>query len=193
MVPVAVVAREHALHELFEIALRSRPELQDRQPGRRVRDEDVHQTVAPAAAEPGDRVGDVEDAPAGRVEVEFDRVHAISLPQTGGGAYTDQLRARGGLPRRLASWGRERSGGQRECRMSTIEVTVADEAEVEQFAEKLFAACLATMELANVELGVRLGLYEALAGAGPTTAGELAKRAGIADRYAQEWLEQQAV
>jgi 2-polyprenyl-3-methyl-5-hydroxy-6-metoxy-1,4-benzoquinol methylase len=49
------------------------------------------------------------------------------------------------------------------------------------------------MELANVELGVRLGLYEALAGAGPVTAGDLAAGAGIAERYAQEWLEQQTV
>lgn len=77
--------------------------------------------------------------------------------------------------------------------MSTIELTTADEAEVEEFAGNLFMACLATMELANVELGVRLGLYEALAGAGPSTAADLAKAAGIAERYAQEWLEQQAV
>ena len=49
------------------------------------------------------------------------------------------------------------------------------------------------MELANVELGVRLGLYEALAGRGPVTAAELAGRARIAPRYAREWLEQQAV
>jgi 2-polyprenyl-3-methyl-5-hydroxy-6-metoxy-1,4-benzoquinol methylase len=49
------------------------------------------------------------------------------------------------------------------------------------------------MELANVELGVRLGLYERLAGAGPMTAHELASAAGIAERYAREWLEQQAV
>jgi hypothetical protein len=49
------------------------------------------------------------------------------------------------------------------------------------------------MELANVELGVRLGLYEALAGADAVTAADLAARANIAERYAQEWLEQQAV
>ena len=77
--------------------------------------------------------------------------------------------------------------------MSAIELTAADEARVEEFAGGLFGACLATMELANVELGVRLGLYEALAGAGPVTAAELAGRAGIAERYAREWLEQQAV
>ena len=73
-----------------------------------------------------------------------------------------------------------------------IELSEADEAKVEEFAGSLFMAALGTMELANVELGVRLGLYEALAGAGPVTAGELAASAGIVDRYAREWLEQQA-
>jgi 2-polyprenyl-3-methyl-5-hydroxy-6-metoxy-1,4-benzoquinol methylase len=73
------------------------------------------------------------------------------------------------------------------------ELTAEDGAKVEEFAGGLFMACLATMELANVELGVRLGLYEALAGAGPVTAAQLAESAGIAERYAREWLEQQAV
>lgn len=77
--------------------------------------------------------------------------------------------------------------------MTTIELTGDDEAKVEEFAGNLFMACLATMELANIELGVRLNLYETLASSGPATAGELAARAGIAERYAQEWLEQQAV
>ena len=77
--------------------------------------------------------------------------------------------------------------------MSTIELDDTDATRVEAFAEGLFGACLATMELANVELGIRLGLYEALAGAGPVTSGELAASAGIAPRYAREWLEQQAV
>ncbi len=73
------------------------------------------------------------------------------------------------------------------------ELTAEDGAKVEEFAGNLFMACLASMELANVELGVRLGLYEALAGAGPVTAAQLAESAGIAERYAREWLEQQAV
>ena len=77
--------------------------------------------------------------------------------------------------------------------MMAIELTVADESKVEEFAGSLFNACLATMELANVELGIRLGLYEALVGAGRLTAAQLAGRAGIAERYAREWLEQQAV
>ena len=77
--------------------------------------------------------------------------------------------------------------------MTAIELTGEDEAKVEEFSGNLFMACLAAMELANVELGVRLGLYETLAGAGPVTAGDLAAGAGIAERYAQEWLEQQTV
>jgi len=77
--------------------------------------------------------------------------------------------------------------------VSVVEMTANEVAEVEEFAGGLFMACLATMELANVELGVRLGLYEALVVAGPSTAADLALSAGIVERYAQEWLEQQAV
>ncbi|MEZ0073186.1 class I SAM-dependent methyltransferase [Planotetraspora sp. GP83] len=57
---------------------------------------------------------------------------------------------------------------------------------------RLFTAMLHTQELLACYLGVRLGLYEALAKA-PATPDELAARAGIAPRYAREWLEQQAV
>jgi 2-polyprenyl-3-methyl-5-hydroxy-6-metoxy-1,4-benzoquinol methylase len=76
--------------------------------------------------------------------------------------------------------------------MTTVEVSAADESKVEEFAGNLFMACLATMELANVQLGIQLGLYEALLD-GPMTASELAAKTGIAERYAQEWLEQQSV
>ena len=41
-------------------------------------------------------------------------------------------------------------------------------------------------------IGDRLGLYASLARDGSATSGELATRAGIAERYAREWLEQQA-
>ncbi len=76
--------------------------------------------------------------------------------------------------------------------MDSEHLTAVDEAAVGAFAERLFMACLGTMELANVELGVRLGLYEVLADGRPMTAGDLAAAAGIAERYAREWLEQQA-
>ena len=43
-----------------------------------------------------------------------------------------------------------------------------------------------------VSLGHKLGLYRALAGAGPLSAAELAARAGCAERYVREWLNAQA-
>jgi len=43
-----------------------------------------------------------------------------------------------------------------------------------------------------VRIGSRLGLYAAMAGAGPLTPAELATRAGCAERYVEEWLNAQA-
>ncbi len=48
------------------------------------------------------------------------------------------------------------------------------------------------MDLYGVYLGDRLELYRALAEAGPLTSSGLADAAGIHERYAREWLEQQA-
>jgi methyltransferase family protein/winged helix-turn-helix protein len=59
--------------------------------------------------------------------------------------------------------------------------------------ERLIEATTATLELFGVYLGTRLGLYAAMARRGRLTAAELAEAAGIHPRYAQEWLEQQAV
>jgi precorrin-6B methylase 2 len=57
---------------------------------------------------------------------------------------------------------------------------------------RLFTAAIGAMELYGVYLGDRLGLYRTLAERGPLTSVELAKAAGIHERYAREWLEQQA-
>ena len=43
-----------------------------------------------------------------------------------------------------------------------------------------------------VRIGDRLGLYKALNAGGPMTPGELAAKTDIAERYAREWLSQQA-
>ena len=43
-----------------------------------------------------------------------------------------------------------------------------------------------------VSLGNKLGLYKAMQGMGPMTSGELAARAGCAERYVREWLGSQA-
>jgi 2-polyprenyl-3-methyl-5-hydroxy-6-metoxy-1,4-benzoquinol methylase len=59
--------------------------------------------------------------------------------------------------------------------------------------ERLLEAAVGTLELFGVHLGTRLGLYRALRDRGELTSGELAAVAGISERYAREWLEQQAV
>ena len=59
--------------------------------------------------------------------------------------------------------------------------------------ERLIESAVGTLEIFGVYLGRKLGLYEAISAAGSVTPGELADAAGIYERYAQEWLEQQAV
>ncbi|MGH2444864.1 MAG: methyltransferase domain-containing protein [Candidatus Limnocylindria bacterium] len=59
--------------------------------------------------------------------------------------------------------------------------------------ERLFSAAVATLDLAGVYLGDRLGWYRSLATDGPATPDELATRTETDARYAREWLEQQAV
>ncbi len=61
------------------------------------------------------------------------------------------------------------------------------------FVGRLFGAFLASADLLTVYIGDILGLYRSLADEGPTTSAQLATRTGIAERYAREWLEQQAV
>jgi SAM-dependent methyltransferase len=50
----------------------------------------------------------------------------------------------------------------------------------------------ATLNAALVVMGDKLGLYAAMAGAGPLTPVELARRTGVSERYVREWLNQQA-
>ena len=65
--------------------------------------------------------------------------------------------------------------------------------ESEALAERMFAAAIGAAELQAVYLGDRLGWYRALADFGPLTSTELADRTATVERYAREWLEQQAV
>jgi SAM-dependent methyltransferase len=71
--------------------------------------------------------------------------------------------------------------------------TEVDTARRDALAERLFGAALGAYELMTVHLGDRLGYYRALAEQGPSTPAELAAATGTAERYAREWLEQQAV
>ncbi len=49
----------------------------------------------------------------------------------------------------------------------------------------------ATLNTALVVMGDRLGLYRAMAGAGPLASAEVAERTGTAERYVREWLNAQ--
>lgn len=62
----------------------------------------------------------------------------------------------------------------------------------EAFAGRVLGDLGAAVSAALVYLGDRLGLYRALAAHGRLTPAELAARAGIAERYAREWLANQA-
>lgn len=69
--------------------------------------------------------------------------------------------------------------------MTAIDSTTLD--------QRVLDATTGALELFGIYLGDRLGLYDALHRCGASTAAELAGAAGIAPRYAREWLEQQAV
>ena len=71
--------------------------------------------------------------------------------------------------------------------------TEVDAAQRDAFAERLFGAALGAYELMTIHLGDHLGYYRALAEHGESTPAELAAATGTAERYAREWLEQQAV
>jgi hypothetical protein len=57
--------------------------------------------------------------------------------------------------------------------------------------ERLVGSLIGSAELMNIYLGDRLGLYEQLGDW--TTSTELAAKAEVSERYAREWLEEQAV
>ncbi len=77
--------------------------------------------------------------------------------------------------------------------MSTIEEPVAvDGDKLMQFVFRAVDEVGATLNAALVVMGDKLGLYRALAGAGPLAPAELAQRTGTAERYVREWLNAQA-
>ena len=71
--------------------------------------------------------------------------------------------------------------------------TPAADAEPAVFADRIMAATLGGMDLVAIHLGRSLGWYQALVDDGPLTSVDLAARTGTQERYAREWLEQQAV
>jgi len=77
--------------------------------------------------------------------------------------------------------------------VGTIEQAVeVDGDKLMQFVFRAVDEVGATLNAALVVLGDKLGLYRAMAGAGPLAPAELAERTGTAERYVREWLNAQA-
>ncbi len=70
--------------------------------------------------------------------------------------------------------------------------TAVDEAKLEQFMGQAVTDIGAAMNGVLVMIGGELGLWKAMAGAGPLTSAEIAERSGIAERYVREWASAQA-
>lgn len=77
--------------------------------------------------------------------------------------------------------------------VSLQELSKEQEQRREELAKRLFQTCLAALDIWAVYIGHHLGYYAALASQGPLTSSELAAATGTHERYAREWLEQQAV
>ena len=77
--------------------------------------------------------------------------------------------------------------------MATQEMTEQQMEQTGAFVGRLFEAGLGSFDLVTAYVGDRLGLYRALAESEGLTPAALATKAGIHERYAREWLEQQAV
>src|SRR5439155_27282592 len=67
-------------------------------------------------------------------------------------------------------------------------VQTVDTTKTEQFLGKVLSDTSAFTTIVLAAVGDRLGLYKELAARGPATSAELASRAGVAERYARDWL-----
>ncbi len=74
----------------------------------------------------------------------------------------------------------------------TSKVPSVNEEKLNAFLGKVIEDFGAALSSGLVYIGQKLGLYKAMAGAGPLTPDELAKRTGTVERYVREWLLNQA-
>jgi SAM-dependent methyltransferase len=73
-----------------------------------------------------------------------------------------------------------------------MDAPVIDRTKFESFLARAIGDLSAGYGGVMVSLGMKLGLYKAMAGAGPIRSDELAARTGCAERYVREWLNAQA-
>src|SRR6059058_2615358 len=71
--------------------------------------------------------------------------------------------------------------------MTTTTNETLDPAAVEEFAGRIFGLLTGSMTTYMIDLGHRVGLFDAVA-EGPGTSDEIADRAGLNERYVREWL-----
>jgi len=67
-----------------------------------------------------------------------------------------------------------------------------NEEKLQQFIGKMVGELGAALNAALILIGEKLGLYKAMAGAGPMTSAELARKTNTDERYVREWLSAQA-
>ena len=75
--------------------------------------------------------------------------------------------------------------------MSTAPQAI-NEAKLHEFVMRAVGEMGAAMNAALIVVGDKLGLYKAMAGAGPMTSAELAAKTKTTERYVREWLSAQA-
>src|ERR1700724_1941641 len=93
------------------------------------------------------------------------------------------------LPQRRSDLGDRVDAEREEAPMST---TGIDQAKLEAFMGQAVTDMGACISAPLMLIGEKLGLYKAMAGAGPLTPQEVAQRSGAAERYVREWLSNQA-
>src|SRR5438270_2640742 len=73
-----------------------------------------------------------------------------------------------------------------------VQTPVVDNDKLMAFLGQVIGELGATVNAGLIVAGDRLGLYRAMANAGPISSAELAERTGTAERYVREWLNAQA-
>jgi len=63
-----------------------------------------------------------------------------------------------------------------------------DQQQVEKLAFRVIGDTSGAFTMALAYIGDRLGIFQAMAGAGPLTSEELARKTGLQERYVREWL-----
>jgi hypothetical protein len=75
---------------------------------------------------------------------------------------------------------------QSQLEAKTMDAPVIDQTKLESFVMRAIGDLSAGYGGVMVSLGMKLGLYKAMAGAGPISPKELAARTGCAERYVGE-------